>query len=106
LVRASLQWTRWERRCRRRFEQRQSVMPRPAASFSNTTAVGLLSPRSIKEIIDRLTPDRFASASIESSRASRNSRKRPAIWAVMSVSDESTIQDPYSNILDCAIEGW
>ena len=33
-----------------------SITPRPAASFSSTTAVGLLSPRSMSEIIERLTP--------------------------------------------------
>ena len=33
-----------------------SVTPSPAASFSSTTAVGLLSPRSMSEIIERLTP--------------------------------------------------
>ena len=36
--------------------------PRPVASFSSTTAVGLLSPRSISEIIERLTSEASASA--------------------------------------------
>src|SRR5262245_59938196 len=55
------------------------MTPRPAASFSSPTAVGLLSPRSISEIIDRLTPLLVASASSERPWPARSSRTRSAM---------------------------
>jgi len=42
-----------------------SATLRPMASLSSTTAVGLLWPRSISEMAERLTPLRSASASSE-----------------------------------------
>src|SRR5262249_20153409 len=56
-----------------------SITPSPPASFSSTTAVGLLSPRSTSEIMERLTPLLLASASSESPRAARSSRTRSAM---------------------------
>ncbi len=58
-----------------------SATPSPVASFSSTTAVGLLPPRSIREIIERLTPQCAASASSDRPRAARSSRTR---WAMRS----------------------
>ena len=56
-----------------------SGTPRPVANFSSSTAVGLLSPRSMSEIIERLTPQCVASASRERPRAARRSRTRCAM---------------------------
>src|SRR6266850_3447946 len=58
--------------------------PRPVAIFSNTTAVGLLSPRSTNEIIERLTSHFAASASRVISRSVRSARTRLAMRALMS----------------------
>src|SRR6185369_4983674 len=54
---------------------------------SSTTAVGLLSPRSISEIIERLTPLLLASASSEMACAARSSRTRAAMRWLRSDSD-------------------
>src|SRR5262249_17745534 len=72
-----------------------STTPRPPASFSRITAVGLLSPRSISEIIERLTPLLAASASSEKPRARRSSRTRSAmrpLRSAVSVMLESKVQ--------------
>jgi hypothetical protein len=56
-----------------------SVTPSAADSFSRTTAVGLLSPRSISEIIERLTPLLPDSASRDRPRAVRSFLTRAAM---------------------------
>src|SRR5262249_11135843 len=61
-----------------------SGTPSPVAIFSNTTAVGLLSPRSTNEIIDRLTSHCPASASRVIPRSVRSARTRLAMRALMS----------------------
>ena len=45
-----------------RSKSEARVTPNPVASRSSTTAVGLVSPRSMSEIMDRLTPLLTASA--------------------------------------------
>src|SRR5205814_9756861 len=61
----------WSSRADRGASNREaSGMPRPLASFSRRTAVGLLWPRSMTEIIERLTPLRAARASRERDRKS------------------------------------
>ena len=72
-------------------------MSRPTASLSSTTAVGLVSPLSISEIIDRLTPLRSASPSSDSPRAARNWRTLAAICSLRPV---SLIQAQASYMLD------
>src|SRR5712671_3459567 len=60
-----------------------SGTPNPVAIFSNTTAVGLLSPRSTKEIIERLTAHLAANASRLIPNSVRKPRTRPAIRELM-----------------------
>src|SRR5262245_20698368 len=59
-------------------------MPSPVAIFSSTTAVGLLSPRSTREIIERLTSHFAASASRVIPRSVRSARTRLAMRELMS----------------------
>jgi hypothetical protein len=77
------------------------VTPKPPASFSRTTAVGLLSPRSMSEIIDRLTPLLVARASSESARAERSSRTRSPIRRLRS-EPPSPMLEASSTILESA----
>jgi hypothetical protein len=63
-----------------------SVVFSPEASFSSSTAVGLVSPRSISEIIERLTPLRSASASSDMDSSARSWRTRAAICSLILVS--------------------
>ncbi len=71
----------------RRVESSNSVAsgtPSPVAIFSSTTAVGLLSPRSTSEIIERLTSHFAASASRVIPWSARSARTRAAIRVLMS----------------------
>src|ERR1700687_3066937 len=78
-----------------------SITPRPAASFSSTTAVGLLSPRSTSEIIDRLNPLLAARASSERPCAARSFPTRSAMrWFRSGAA--SPMMDTLSIILDTA----
>src|SRR5258708_25905605 len=61
-----------------------SGTPSPVAIFSSTTAVGLLSPRSTSEIIERLTSHFAASASRVMPRSVRSVRTQPAMRELMS----------------------
>src|SRR5262245_25924941 len=61
-----------------------SATPSPVAIFSSTTAVGLLSPRSTSESMERLTAHFAASASRLRPSAVRSARTRPAMRALMS----------------------
>ena len=70
-----------------------SGTPSPTDSFSSTTAVGLLSPRSMTEIMERLTPLRVARASRESPRALRSSRTRSAMRELRVVAAVSVMLD-------------
>jgi hypothetical protein len=70
------------------FEQREaSGTPRPAASLSSTTAVGLVSARSIRDSIERLTPHWLDSASSDRPRSARSCRTR---WAMRSLREVSS----------------
>src|SRR5688572_7999668 len=60
------------------------VTPRPFAIFASTTAVGLVSPRSTSESIERLTPQLAARVSRLTPAAPRRSRTRPAMRAFIS----------------------
>ena len=71
-----------------------SVTSRPTASFSSTTAVGLASPRSTSEIIERLTPLRAASASSERPRSARRSRTRAAIRSCSASVGSDMVEEP------------
>ncbi len=62
-----------------------TVTPSAADSLSSTVAVALLWPRSIKEILERLTPLRSASAASEKPWASRSVRTRLAMRSLMSM---------------------
>jgi hypothetical protein len=57
------------------------VTPKAVARLSSTAAVGLLPPRSISEMFERLTLLRSASASSERPRALRSSRTEYAALA-------------------------
>src|SRR5262249_31805550 len=84
-----------------------SDTPRPEAIFSSTTAVGLLSPRSTSEIIERLTSLLAASASSVIPRSVRSVRTRPAMRALMSrdgwTAAPSRIMDTLSRIVDRSV---
>jgi hypothetical protein len=60
-----------------------SGTPSPVAIFSSTTAVGLLSPRSTNESIERLTAQFAASASRLTPRSVRSARTRLAMRELM-----------------------
>ena len=68
------------------------------AIFSSTTAVGLLSPRSTSEIIERLTSHFAASASRVIPRSARSARTRLAMRAFMS--DAAVVDGALSCMLD------
>src|SRR5262249_32723356 len=81
-----------------------SDTPRPEAIFSSTTAVGLLSPRSTSEIIERLTSLLAASASSVIPRSVRSVRTRLAMRPLMPRAGWTTalscIMDTLSRIVD------
>ena len=72
-----------------------SVTSSAAQSRDSNCAVGLASPRSMREIIARLTPERPASSSRVRFLPLRSARRRSAIAASMCVSPFSIIVDLY-----------
>src|SRR5688572_23310612 len=77
-----------------------SATPRPVAIFSSTTAVGLASPRSTREIIERLTSLFAASVSRLMPRWARSARTRAAMRALISSTGVSNMMDIYSSMED------
>ena len=70
---------------------------------SNTTAVGLLSARSIKDSAERLTPDWVASASNDMPSSERSARTRAAMRSLTEVCESiSIIVDKVSTKTDAS----
>ena len=76
----------------RRLSNREANgTPSAVATLSRTTAVALVAPRSIREMAERLTPLRAASASRDSPRSWRSARTRAPIRTLRpSLPDAST----------------
>jgi len=84
------------------------LISRAPATFSRVTAVALVSPRSISESIERLTPLFSASASRVIARSDRSLRTRAAICRsrVDSIIDHiSNILDRMSNVMESCLLG-